>query len=283
MKRFAWCTDIHLDNVIDVDIRALCSRILDVGAQGVFLTGDISTGPDVVGHLRRLRQCLGKLPIYFVAGNHDYYGTSVSRGRQALRELGAGSGLCYMPCQPHVRLTKATALVGHDGWYDCRNGDPGMTDFLMSDWSQIGEFAAGWIMPPGIYGNDSRGDPGRFAEHVVRTARSLAQEGAAHVTLGVESACAAGHKNVLVLTHFPPFVEAVQGDRRQPGSLPWYSSRTMGEALLRAAETHPRTQFTVLCGHTHTQCSVRLLSNLTCHVGKASYGSPAVQLPLDVE
>lgn len=280
MKRFAWCTDIHLDNVDSDEIRALCSRIAATRAQGLLLTGDISTGPGVVDHLRELRSELG-LPIYFVAGNHDYYGTSVHNGRQALHGLDPDAGLRYMSGSPHLGLTEATALVGHDGWYDCRNGDMDMTDFVMTDWREIAEFAAGWVFPPGIYG--SGGDPGRFTDHIVRTARGLAQEGAAHVAAGIESACAAGHKNVLVLTHFPPFVEAVRGRSAKPGHLPWYSSRTMGETLLRAAADHPRNQFTVLCGHTHARWSGRLRPNLTCHVGGAAYGSPAVQVPVDVE
>lgn len=279
--RLAWCTDIHMDSADTVGIEQLCSDVRNMRAESLLLSGDISRGSQIVQHLADLEARLA-MPIYFVAGNHDYYDTSVARGRRVLGELTAQSTfLRYLPTVPYLSLTKATALVGHDGWYDCQNGDTSETHFVMSDWSAIEEFASGWIMPRGMY--SSSGDPGRFTNHITSTARTLAQVAVDHVAAGIKAAVRARHKNVLIVTHFPPFVQSVQGHRAKAGYLPWYSSRVMGETIIRAAEAYPRVRFTVLSGHTHTRWSGTVRKNVAVHVGGAQYGRPEVQLPVDVE
>lgn len=187
MKKLAWLTDIHLDSTGDTDHGTvqLCQKIKQTGAEGVILTGDISTSVRIVHHLSVMDREL-QMPVYFVAGNHDYYRGSVEDVRRQLKELtNISPFLRYMPLTPYVPLTPATALVGHDGWYDCLNGDVSKTDFVMNDWRLIREFAVDFMRPAS--GWASSGENG-LTDKIVKTAQHLAHEGVTHVAAGVKAA-----------------------------------------------------------------------------------------------
>ncbi len=60
-----------------VFVKVLASQKLD----GLFLTGDISTASQIEAHLQ-LFEDLYQSPVYFVLGNHDYYGGSIEAVRK---------------------------------------------------------------------------------------------------------------------------------------------------------------------------------------------------------
>ena len=124
MKRLAWVTDIHL-NFLDEDdqISAFCGSIAAQRPDGLLVTGDIGEADSVGRYLKLLRDEVG-CPIYFVLGNHDFYGSSIQKVREEMERLvSEEDGLYWMPRAGVISLSESTALVGHDSWSDGRFGD----------------------------------------------------------------------------------------------------------------------------------------------------------------
>ena len=264
MAKYAWATDVHLDflrNDANRIIKFAESLIVD-NPTGIFLTGDISVANQLVFHLSAIEKVVQR-PIYFVLGNHDYYGGEIEKVRKTMRELSNGSAfLRYMPTAPYLTLSPATAVVGHDGWYDALLGDGQSSTFVMNDWSAISEFVP-------VNGNRST---------IIGLARKLAHEGVTHVHNGIKGATRY-HKNIVVLTHYPPFAKAhvYQGKQGDDNAMPWFVSKMMGDMLLDAARSFPQHTFTVLAGHTHGKTTYSPMNNLIVHVGGAEYNQPGLQ------
>jgi predicted MPP superfamily phosphohydrolase len=72
-KYYGWLTDIHLEFLTNKEAAAFVRYLALKGLDGLFVTGDISTANRIEGHLQLFEE-LYKAPVYFVLGNHDYYG-----------------------------------------------------------------------------------------------------------------------------------------------------------------------------------------------------------------
>jgi predicted phosphohydrolase len=284
MAIFAWATDIHLDSLRnDEQVIEFGRSLVKDSPSGVLLTGDLSNGKSIVHHLALLEKAIAR-PVYFVLGNHDFYESSVQDIRKAMHELtNVSEFLKYLPTLPYVPLTQKTALVGHDGWYDGMNGDYKRSRFIMNDWYLIKEFAerncvvrdvSGWSISPNYT---------VYHEKVVEQAKLLAKQAVDHVHAGIKAAVRY-HKNIVVMTHFPPFENAhiYNGKIGDAGAQPWYTSKMMGTLLLDAARTYSDVRFEVFCGHTHGKCDVKIAQNLFCHVGGAQYTAPELQSLVDL-
>lgn len=270
MTRLAWMTDIHLDMAGDVfgKINSLVSTSRD--ADGIVITGDISNGGNIAAHLSLLEQAFEK-PIYFVLGNHDYYGSGFSVVRNKVVELCRNSSyLKYMSSLPFIRFENGVHLIGHDGWYDAQNGNPQSDNMFMNDWIQISDFNVALRNAP----------MGRVLnKHVIiDISRRLAQQSVNHVANAIK-AVAKQSQHIIIATHVPPFKESYTAFENHRGFsvmdlLPWYTSKIMGDTILSAAQTYPHIKFTVLSGHAHSHYDNDLLNNLTVKVGQAKYGNP---------
>jgi len=272
---YAWATDIHLDHIADESkIIKFAEKLVETDPAGVFLTGDISSSKKIVYHLSALERIVQR-PIYFVLGNHDYYDGDVQTVRKTMREVCSISEfLKYMPLTHYTMLSKDTAVVGHDGWYDALYADPHRSRFLMSDWVLIRDFVP--YSGGGQFMNMMGDVKDRYG--LVEAVQKLAHEATTHVMLGIKDAVKR-FKNIVVLTHVPPFKEShvyngVQGD---DNAQPWFTSKMMGDMLLDAAKTYPDVSFTILAGHTHGPFDGQIVPNLRVSVGEAHYGNPAPQ------
>ena len=269
MARYAWATDVHLDFLRGNQARLIqfAESLVKDGPEGILLTGDLSTAKDLVFHLSAIERVVQR-PVYFVLGNHDYYGSSIELVRKTMKELTNVSGhLRYLPTMPYIALTPATAVVGHDGWYDALIGDWQNSNFEMSDWHYISEFAA-------VNGNKAS---------IVNEARKQALEAVQHVHDGIKKAVRY-HKNIVVLTHFVPFKQAhiYNGRIGDDNAQPWFTSKMMGDMLLDAAKAFPTHHFKVLAGHTHGKFDGKIANNLEVHVGGAEYNQPGLQGYIEV-
>jgi Icc protein len=269
MAKYAWATDTHLDFLGDDPQRLIKfgESLLRDGPTGIFLTGDVSTARKLVYHLSVIEKVVQR-PIYFVLGNHDYYGGTIEQVRKAMRELtNVSPYLRYMPTMPYYALSPMTAVVGHDCWYDALLGDPMASTFGMVDWTAIGDFIP-------VNGNKAT---------IVTLARKLAHEGVTHVHNGIKAACRY-HSNIVVLTHYPPFAQAHihEGRPGDANAMPWFTCKMMGDMLMDAAKAFPHVNFTVLAGHTHGKADYKPANNLTVHVGASTYGAPQLQSTLEV-
>ena len=109
MRRLAWLSDLHLNFVTPRHVERLCRSVVESGANAVLLTGDIGEAHDVEGHLEALDAGLG-LPLYFVLGNHDFYGGGIARVRAGIQDLCARS-----PRLTYLTQAGAVALTGETG------------------------------------------------------------------------------------------------------------------------------------------------------------------------
>ena len=269
MGKFAWCTDVHLDFKDDNGIVQFATSLVASNPDGVIISGDISTAQNIIYHLSIIESVVQRR-IYFVLGNHDYYGSSIDRVRDQMKELSNISQyLRYLPTSPYVAVTPTTALIGHDGWYDGLNGNWKDRSFNLTDWVRIKDFA-------------EASNSGQARDKVVEVAQKLAHQGVMHIHDGIKSAVRY-HKNVIVVTHVPPFPEThiFEGKTGDSAAQPWFTSKMMGDMLLDASRAFPKVMFTVLAGHTHGKYDGKITDNLYVHVGDAEYGRPKLQQLID--
>jgi predicted MPP superfamily phosphohydrolase len=287
--RYAFLTDIHLDCLTHEKLNDFLVTCADPSIDGYLISGDIGTGPNICNFLRVMQDAWQK-PILFCLGNHDFWHSAVSTVSTNVRVLARESeldppSLTYVSAQSFVTLTPETALVGHDGWYDGLHGDARNSRFLMNDWWNIKEFKD--VLEPLStiqYKKGPRLDmPSRMK--IIELCQRLASEAASHVRNGINVALAQGkYKNIVILTHVPPWQEAHIHEGRPGGdqAAPWFTSKIMGDMLEGAAKKYPDVEFTVLCGHTHGRTDVQISQNLTCRVGGADYIKPEIQFVVDV-
>ncbi len=263
--RLAWLTDIHLDFLSATDISRFGAEVARHRPDGVVITGDISVagtlGPDLVALAASWR-----VPCWFVAGNHDYYGSDIATVRRALGQLPEHAPqLRWLPAVGVVSLSPTTALVGVDGWGDGRLGDPEGTGIVLNDHLKIADLS-----------RPSRAEllaeVRRIGDAEAKTLRDLLGE------------ALAPHEQVIVATHVPPFREASTHEGAISGDdwLPWMTCHAVGEALRELAAANPSRNIIVLAGHTHDACRVSIQPNLEVRTGQAEYGAPTVQDVLEL-
>ena len=201
-------------------------------------------------------------PIYFVLGNHDFYNGSVAQTRARVGSLVRESeNLVYLAQEGVVELTPSTALVGHDGWADARLGDYERSLVQINDLVLIEELAR----------YNKYALPDRLG--VRRAMERLAKEAADHFA-NVLPEAVSRYRDVLAVTHVPPFREAAwyQGKPSGDDFLPYFASKVIGDVMLGVMRSHPSAKLLVLCGHTHGEGELDVLDNFHVWTGGADYG-----------
>jgi predicted phosphohydrolase len=258
--RATWLTDIHLNFMRPLALRAFYDRVRDERPDALFVTGDIGEADSVVRYVEELSAIA---PTYYVLGNHDYYRSSI----QAVRDrLPRG----WLTAMPPVQLSERTVLLGVDGWGDARCGDV-QSSVQLSDWQLIEDFA------PVRYDRAAR----------IQLLNDLGTTEA--FALGELLARAPASEALVVLTHVPPFPEACvyDGVQSEPAWLPWFTCIATGEVLAEYARAHPQKRITVLCGHSHGAGVCHPEPNLEVRTGGwppgiEGYGNPIVQATLEL-
>lgn len=263
--RVAWLTDVHMDCAAPSFRDYLGKKVKAESADVVVVTGDIATSATIRNYLRQLRQDTG-LPLYFVLGNHDLWGAKREVTYRIVRE-NTSPTLVWLQEEGVISLTPKTALVGVDGWYDCRAGDFYESGFSMHDLKAVHDFKD--------LGKDSS----------LALMQRMADQGTYKIVDRAEAAVKAGHTHVILATHVPPFEDAClyRGKKTEPLIIPFYCNFRMGEELLKLADRHHQVTFTVLCGHTHGETVYSPRPNLECRVGGSTYLYPQVQKTLEVD
>ena len=129
--KYLWFTDTHLDKVTPWSIGKFLAHLVKESPKGIFLTGDISSGPALPWHLKMMATVV-KCPIYFVLGNHDYHFSSIEKTHHKIRELCKQyPNLIWMTDAGVVHLNDEVALIGTEGWYDADNGKPEYLQFTL--------------------------------------------------------------------------------------------------------------------------------------------------------
>ncbi|REJ64872.1 MAG: phosphoesterase [Planctomycetota bacterium] len=258
--RVVWITDPHFNFLSNEALAEFVAPLAADPPAAVLIGGDIGEADSVADYLQILERAL-TCPVYFVLGNHDFYGGSIRRVRAAVTELAADAErLGYLTATDVVKLAEDVALVGHDGWADGRLGDYENSDVMLNDYRLIQELAS--------------------VDKVRRLPllQQLGDEAADHLRRTLTAALE-DHPRAFVLTHVPPLREACWHEGRLSNDewLPHFTCQAAGEALLEVAGQFPDRQVTVLCGHTHSRGEVWPLANLQILTGAAEYRQVAVE------
>lgn len=277
--RIAWATDVHLDFLADEQVRAFAATLAQERPDLVVLSGDLSHAESLEHHLRLLVAGL-TCPIYFVLGNHDYYGSSIVDVRQAVAELCARKArLRWLPACGVVALSQRTAMIGVDGWADARLGDAAGTPVVLNDFFKIAELAATLeprvLAKPALIRGSDRGP-------LHAALRALGEVEAAR--LDELLTASSNYPEVLVVTHVPPFAAACwhEGQLSNDEWLPYFSCAAVGEVLREQALARPERALTVICGHTHGSGEAQIEANLRVLTGGAVYRRPQLQRVLEL-
>ena len=236
IMKLVWCSDIHLNFVKDkreyfyADIKNRCPDV-------VVISGDIAESHDVVEYITEMERFL-EVPVYFVLGNHDFYGSSVTDVRSSVKHLH------HLAQTSIVALSKNTALIGVDAWTgDCRNGD----------------YEKGM-------------------DTLKKTLQKLADTDARLLARRVKNAIKRGYTRLILVTHVPPYENAClyAGKKSSPDGLCFWSSRILGETIEPLAKANPNIDFLWLCGHTHSKVTLHVCKNMQVRVAGAEYYYPQV-------
>jgi Icc-related predicted phosphoesterase len=273
-KRVVWITDPHLNFVHDYDLKTFHKKIRDLEPDAIFVTGDIAEAPSVFKYLTGLSEDTEDTPVFFVLGNHDFYGGSIAEVRELARRITeSDNNLFWMPAKGVVELSKTTAAVGVDGWGDGRLGDPERSTVFLNDWMCIKELLHRKSQSLGTHLYKRIPQLNALGDEEAATLKPLLNEALDK------------YDKVFVLTHIPPWEEATwhEGAHSDPEWLPWFSCAAVGDAIVEAAHEYPDKEIVALCGHTHGSGVSQILENVVAYTGGATYRFPEIQKLLEID
>jgi len=259
--RLAWCTDLHLDIATDQSRNRFLNELSIAAYDAALVTGDIATAASICDHLETLASACHPRPLFFVLGNHDFYGERLAYTySQVTRLCRKVSNLHQLQDMPLIRLGPNVALTGHHGWADARSGWGRKTVIESPDHSQIVDFHE--LTRAGRY------------DLMAQLARQFANELRRRLVAGF-SMC----RHVVIATHVPPFPSTALYDEKPCGAthLPHFCNVTVGSMLIGLAKRNRNKQISVLSGHTHSKTEQMILNNLDARVGGVRSGKPEIQ------
>lgn len=268
--RVVWLTDLHLNFISSSTITNFLKKVERVAPDIILVTGDTGESHDVFEYLGMIGSIA---PVYYVLGNHDYWGASIKSVRkEALGRILTSKSIWLGGIVP-IKLTENTRLIGVDGWGDAQCGNVMTSQVWMNDWDCIQELKTA-----------SR----QGAIERITQLNALGKQEGQRLKKKLEQVSAA--KNLIVATHVPPFPDACwhKGKRSESDWQPWYTCIGVGKVLADFAVEHPETNVTVLCGHTHGKGVYQHLPNLIVktggwEVGVQDYGNPIIQETFEIE
>lgn len=263
--RLIWATDIHLDACGLAGIRRFLACVAAEEPDIFVITGDISTGTRVMNDLLTIIEtCEPQFLVYFVLGNHDFYGLSVSAVRSQVKDRFFAN---YLSVMPHVPLSGKIALVGHDSWADGVYGSGVDTPPQLNDFSLIEDLKR------------VRG------EELVRVLGRLADESVDKIVNDLESADA---DDFIIATHVPPYEDVARLSNKVLSRgvrdlSAFFGNSRLEKALEDFFTKNPSKRGLVLSGHVHHNRDIRPLPNLRVITKHADYGGPAIAMILNFE
>ena len=266
IEKMAWLTDLHLDCTTHRRRREFLHTVRSGIYDGAVVTGDISTGERVTDDLAEIATAAAPRPVYFVLGNHDYYGQSFAAVDEAVAAVcSKHSNLHRLDHEGIVLLSPTAALIGHSGWADLQAGYGERTVIANPDSDQIEDFH------------------GQQPNEVIEKMRSRARDSAAHFRATLPKALGQ-FKRVWIATHVPPFHQSLfhNGQRCGPLHAPHFGNLTAGRVIVGVSRQFYNRRIGVLCGHTHHAAACQLDKEIAVRVGGARRGCPEIQAVLDV-
>jgi predicted phosphodiesterase len=116
----------------------------DIGADVLIIAGDLGNG---IGEIARLMDEIQDIPVFFVLGNHDYYGEITQELPNALREFTSGTNWTLLDNDSVVH--EGVRLIGSTLWSELGGtkesqdlvaaGISNWPDFRFTKWINYGE------------------------------------------------------------------------------------------------------------------------------------------------
>lgn len=255
-----WVTDIHEDSCTKEKLSEFIKILLQHEATSLLVGGDTSNGQKSIEFLQELKKKTKKT-IYFVFGNHDFYGYGIEETRQKAVDICSQvPGFHYLSEGCVFALSESTALVGHDGWADGRVGDFLQSTISLGDYFLIKDLK-GHEGPDLLHKLNALGDEAadKLGKTLVQALKKFSQ--------------------VIILTHIPPFKEVCcyHGMVCDDNWGPHFVCEAMGKKILTIAKEYPKKEILVLCGHSHTHAEAQIASNVRSVAGEAVLGEPFIQ------
>ena len=257
-----WSSDIHLDTCEESTFRQYLSEINP--EFDLIISGDISKSNRIERDIERIAHKLGKSHLYFVMGNHDYYGNTINLVRYRMKFfLKSFDNITYLSqnddTNAPIILGKQWRMIGVDGWADALAGNYNIAPTMLRDYRAIDDF-------------QNKDDDGRF--HLLNT---LGQEEAHYLSEKLNTDIE--QPNILIVTHVPPYPEAHMYEGRPASNayLPHFVCVSTGRVITEYAEANPNKQIKVICGHTHHYGRL-VVNNVTVEVSGAEYAKPSIQV-----
>lgn len=245
-----WVTDLHLENLSPNQFATFLKDLKAHASKTIVITGDLSLSRLVERHLIELSTALPEKKICFTLGNHDYFGGSIDEIDVRINRLCKGSkNLTHLDGKQIIPLSNDTCLIGQRGWADGRAG------LGCRSWAKNADF---WMI------KELRGS----RQEAFKKIASLGDESAAAFRNILPQALTS-YRRVVVATHVPPFRQGLRyGDRKcEPCRYPHFVNVAAGMVIGGIAKEFPKRKINVLCGHTHTPRTAKILPNLSVEVG----------------
>jgi len=262
--RLTWLTDTHLEFPGNSGRLRLAEEIRLQKPNNVLITGDISNAKQIKKLLPELQERIG-VPIFYVLGNHDFYGGSIKEIREwAAKETIASGGKLFWMHGNFIQMNPYASLIAVDGWADGLLGDPAGSRIILNDWTMIDEMRNAGIQ--------------KDLDKRLAMLKKLGHEEAS--TLGpILAQALAQSEHVYVMTHIPPWRAATwhEGEHSDNDWLPWFSCKAVGDLIEKRSAQHPGKKITVLCGHTHGRGWSQITDDIEVYTGGADYYLPEVQ------
>ena len=243
------------------------NQLKELEFDAAVITGDTADAASLPGELAAMAETCAPRPVYFVLGNHDYFGgTFFAVDAAVVGVCARHRNLRRLDREGIVPLSRSSALIGHGGWADARAGYGKRSILHNPDADNIEDFHD--ISADAVF-SKMQGRAGASAMHLRKT-----------LPLALTN-----YRHVLVATHVPPFTQAARFDGNQCGPLhlPHFSNISAGGVIRGISQSFPDRRVTVICGHTHSAAEVDDGPVVRIFAGGVKPGQPAIQRVFEVE
>ncbi|PIS01643.1 MAG: hypothetical protein COT84_00960 [Chlamydiae bacterium CG10_big_fil_rev_8_21_14_0_10_35_9] len=245
-----WLTDVHIDYKKDTSVNDFFERIQTQDEGGICITGDIAENRGAIEFIQKLSSKV-RCPIYFVLGNHDFYGSEIFSLQEELFELfKENTSVYYLAKENVLSVSPDTAVIGVDNWYDLKGGDYFTSDIKLKDFKMIDNFKS--LSKQDLY--DFMGEHSQKIIKQVEEKLDLAFQ---------------GHTHAILLTHVPCFREACLHNNQIADDkwAPFFTHRQLADFIVTYMSERVDKSLTILSGHTHHKAEYSPLQNVVIKVG----------------
>jgi predicted MPP superfamily phosphohydrolase len=249
-ENMLWLTDIHIDYKNDEVVEKFFEEIALIDSKGICITGDIAENGQSINFINKLSENVQK-PIYFVLGNHDFYGSNIESFQQQVNStFQKNENVFYLSAHQAIPISDNTALIGIDNWYDFSVGDYFSSEIKLKDFKEIKN-----LIPL------DKSELYSFMQNYSKVNVELIEKKLIDAF--------AKFTKVILLIHVPPFQEACFYKNQIADDFwaPFFVHGELGGFLKKFMEENHNKSLTVLSGHTHNTAEYKPLPNLFIKVG----------------